>query len=298
MPQHAVYREPQIAEPRTHHADVVRGPVLLGRAQRRMGEEDQPGRRGAHAESVAHVGRGAVDGDDDGGARVDAEAGEPRPRPRGRGHHLLGAPARPPVAEHDEPGALQHERTVQRHQVPAAQVLRRLVGEHDGAVGEVHEPEVADDGDPVRRPGVAELPAPPHPVDPVLVARRDVEGERAPRQRRQRVVDLAQGRARLEGLRRVAVGGEPVQEAVAVAVEQGGRGVRQLEAGQAQRPLLVGLCVVIRCLIQAATGHGEAQRRHREDGAGQADAAARCRHVTPGAGREAPVILSPDAVRP
>ena len=290
---------PQIAEPRTHHADVVGGPVLLSHAQRRMGEEDQPGRRGAHAESIAHAGRGAVDGDHDGGARVDAEAGEPRPRPRGRGHHLLGAPARPPVAEHDEPGALQHERTVQRHQVPAPQVLRRLVGEHDGAVGEVHEPEVADDGDPVRRPGVAELPGPPHPVDPVLVARRDVEGERAPRQPREGVVDLAQGHPRLEGLRRVAVGGEPVQEAFAVAVEQGGRGVRQLETGQAQRPLLVGPCVVIRL---PHPGRNRPPARHSAATARTAQAKLMLRRAAgtrpPGAGREAPVILSPDAVRP
>ena len=87
--------------------------------------------------------------------------------------------ARRRVAEHDEPRALQHEGIVQRHQVPAAEVLWCLVGEHDRAVGDGEQPEVPDDGDPVGRPGVAELPDAPDPVDPLRrVQRRDLERER------------------------------------------------------------------------------------------------------------------------
>ena len=254
-------------------------------------------RRGADPERVAHVGGGAVDGDDDGRARVDAEAGEQGPRPHGRGHDLPGSRPRPPVAEHDESGTLQHERTVQHHQVSAAQVLRRLVGEHDGAVGDVHEPEVPDDGDPVRRPGVAELAGAPHPVHPSR-SRGVMSNENVRHGSRASVSYTSPRAARASRDSDVSPSvGEPLQEALTVVVQQGRRGTGQLKARQTQRPLLARPGVLARRSAQATTGRDGAQRRHREDGAGQADAAARCRHVTPGAGREAPVILSPAAAQ-
>jgi hypothetical protein len=284
-------RDAGVAEPRTHHGDVPGGPLLVGDAQRRMGEEDEASALGAEAQRVAYVLYRAVDRDEDGRSRPDAERGQPRPRPLRRGHHLARAAARPAVGEHDQTGALQDEGVVQRHQVAPTQVLGRRVATHDGGAGYVRELQVPDDGEPVRWARGPQLAAAFHAVDPLLgVCGRDREREGPPRQPRKGVVDGGQPVPRRA--RGIAGDGQPGEEGVASARAQRVGRVRELDSGALQQALPIRSAVVRGAASEAAAGRDKAQRRrHDDDGQDPADAP-RCEHVPPlHAGP--PVILSP-----
>ena len=229
--QHRAGRDAGVAQPRPHDADVPDVPALLRHAERRIGEVDQPRRGGLDGQGVAHVLRRAVDRDDDGRAGVHTEGDEPGAGAVGRGEHGPRAGARPAVGEDDEAGALQHDRVVQRHQVPAPQVLRGAVAGDHRAVGGVGERQVPHHREPVRRPRVAELPAADDAVDARgPVQRRDGEGERPPRQPRERVVDLGEARRAAAEDAVARRRGATTREAGAVAVAQRLGGLRELVA--------------------------------------------------------------------
>ena len=245
--EYVLHGHSRVAQPGAHDADVVGRPGILGDTEGGVGEEGQARGRGLRGERGAHILRGAEHGDDDGGASAHAQGGEPWARLPGRGQHGRGAAARPAIGEDEEPGALQHDRIVQRHQVAAPEVLRRLVRQHDDAVGYAVQPEIPRHSDPVRRTRSAELPDAPDPVDAgPRVDRRDREGERPPRQRRQRVEHLGQTVARLLHRRPVPSSREPLDEALAVTGAQRVGGAGEAVAGELQGPRLVCPWIVVR----------------------------------------------------
>ena len=273
--EHPVDRLSRVAEPRAHHPDVVDLPVLLGHAQRQVGEEPEPDAREPDRQGVAHVLGRAVNGDEHGGAGVQTERLEPRPRPTGgRGDRLRPVP-RPAVGEHDEAGALQHDGVVQRHEVPATEVLRGHVGGDGHAVPRRDEPEVADHGQPVGRSRSSEAAAAHHTVDALPVRERsDREAERRPGQRRERGTDLVQAFAQPPGGRCGGAHRESLGERGRVAFAQRGGGSPELRAGKLEDPGLLRARIGTR--ITGPPGAGGSEENEDGGGAGErrSDAAA------------------------
>ncbi len=270
-------------------------------AARRDGvrEEDEAHGGGVDRQGVADVLDRAVDRDERRsvasrcrGRRAAAAPARPRPAP---------PPARPRAqrsASTMRPGRCSTTGSCSAIRYRRRTSLRRLVG-HDGhAVGRAHQLEIADDGDPVGRAGLAQLSDAPDPVDTVGgVGRRDLEGERAPRQARERGEDLVEALARIPAEDAPSSRGRLAAKAEGSPASSAAAAFANCERASSS----------VRCSSAAAAGIGDgpAARRRREqqrsrrdhDGEDLADAPS-CGHVTPDAEDDPPPSYRPSAPSP